>query len=84
MNTRYFLTGIISDHLHLVPEEGKWIEEIKQLAITHQIDIVAGSIVEREVTEEQSLKTVENESKTLYNTYEHFGYFNPRLETRCG
>jgi len=43
----YFLTGIISDHLHLASDEGHWIEDLQGLAKKYVIDIVAGTIVEK-------------------------------------
>ncbi|KAG0147466.1 hypothetical protein CROQUDRAFT_656027 [Cronartium quercuum f. sp. fusiforme G11] len=64
----YFITGVISDHLHLASKEGQWIEVIKNLAIEHSIDIVAGSIVEkisRDLTPDQKLSSG---SERLYNT----------------
>ncbi|GJJ10508.1 hypothetical protein Clacol_004734 [Clathrus columnatus] len=43
----YFLTGIISEHLHLASEEGDWIQELKLLAKHYKIDVVAGTVVEK-------------------------------------
>lgn len=44
----YFITGVMADALHLADdEEGGWLNEISGLAKQHNIDVVAGTIVER-------------------------------------
>ncbi|KAH9810655.1 carbon-nitrogen hydrolase [Melampsora americana] len=64
----YFITGVIAHHLHLASEEGKWLDEIKKLAVEHQIDIVAGSIVEKLSPEVKVEESDLSKPEALYNT----------------
>lgn len=64
----YFITGVIADHLHLASEEGQWLDEIKKLAVEHQIDIVAGSIVEKLSPEVGVEDPDPSKPEILYNT----------------
>ncbi|KAF8508240.1 carbon-nitrogen hydrolase [Hysterangium stoloniferum] len=51
----YFLTGVISEHLHLAADEGHWLEDLQSLAKRYGIDIVAGTIVEKSSQNDEQL-----------------------------